>query len=148
MFHTGKLKLEGIKRVQGPSSTGSDTGPTTTSQIKVKEKKGEGNGLERIERQYHAKTMKAAMKDIEERYYNPDPLFQLIRKSNEAEVQIDGNNLTALIDSGAQISAITNRMAKKMKLKVQKLKKLLRIEGTGRGKVPYRGYVEVLLEVP
>lgn len=35
-----------------------------------------------------------------------------------------------------------------MKLKVQKLKKLLRIEGTGGGKVPYRGYVEVLLEVP
>ena len=35
-----------------------------------------------------------------------------------------------------------------MKLKVQKLQKLLRIEGTGEGKVPYKGYVEVLLEVP
>ena len=39
-------------------------------------------------------------------------------------------------------------MAKRMKLKIQKLKKLLRIEGTGGGKVPYKVYVEVLLEVP
>ena len=35
-----------------------------------------------------------------------------------------------------------------MKLKVQKLQKLLRIEGTGGGKVPYKGYVELLLEIP
>ena len=35
-----------------------------------------------------------------------------------------------------------------MKLKVQKLKNLLKIEGTGGRKVPYKGYVEVLLEVP
>ena len=56
--------------------------------------------------------------------------------------------MTALIDSGAQISAITRGMAKKMKLKIQKLKRLLRIEGMGGGKVPYKGYVEVLLEVP
>ena len=56
--------------------------------------------------------------------------------------------MTAVIDSGAQISAITKGMAKKMKLKVQKLQKLLRIEGTGGGKVPYKEYVEVLLQVP
>ena len=35
-----------------------------------------------------------------------------------------------------------------MKLKVHKLNKLLRIEGTGGGKVPYRGYVETLLKIP
>ena len=59
--------------------------------------------------------MKAAMQDIQERYYNPDPLFWLIGESNEVDIQIDGNNMTALIDSGAQISAITKSMAKKMK---------------------------------
>ena len=92
--------------------------------------------------------MKAAMKDIEEQYYNLDTIFWLIGESNEADVQIDGNKMTTLIDSGAQISAITKGIAKKMKLKIQKLKKLLSIEGTGGGKVPYKGYVEVLLEVP
>ena len=34
-----------------------------------------------------------------------------------------------------------------MKLKVHKLNKLLQIEGMG-GKVPYKGYVETLLEIP
>ena len=35
-----------------------------------------------------------------------------------------------------------------MRLKVHKLQQLLNIEGTGGGCVPYKGYVEVLLEVP
>ena len=82
--------------------------------------------------------MKAAIQDIQERYYNPDPLFRLIGESNETDIQIDGNKMTALIDSGAQISAITKGMAKKMKLKVQKLQKLLRIEGTGGEKFPIK----------
>ena len=56
--------------------------------------------------------------------------------------------MTALIDSRAQILTISEGMAKQMKLKIQKLQKLLRIEGTGGGKGPYKGYVEVLLEVP
>ena len=92
--------------------------------------------------------MKAAVQDIENRYYNLDPLFRLIGESNEANVQIEGNKLPALIDSGAQVSAMTQKLAKQMKPKVHKLNKLLRIEGTGGGKVPYRGYVEVLLEIP
>ena len=52
--------------------------------------------------------MKAAVQDIENRYYNPDPLFRLIGESNEANIQLDGNKLPALIDSGAQVSAMTN----------------------------------------
>ena len=63
-------------------------------------------------------------------------------------VQLDGNKLPALIDSGAQVSAMTQKLAKQMKLKVHKLNKLLQIEGTGGGKVPYQGYVETLLEIP
>ena len=92
--------------------------------------------------------MKAAVQEIESRYYNPDPLFRLIGESNEANIQLDGNKLPALIDSGAQISAMTQRLAKQMKLKVHKLNKLLRIEGTGGGRVPYKRYVETLLEIP
>ena len=145
MSNAGKLELEGFKRVQGPSSPSIDSGPTTNTQIKIKEKRGEGSKLDKIEGEHHTKIMNAAIQDIQERYYNPDPLFRLIGESNETDIQIDGNKMTALIDSGALISAITKEMTKKMKLKVQKL---LRIEGTGGGKVPYKGYVEVLLEVP
>ena len=51
--------------------------------------------------------MKATIQDIESWYYDPDPLFQLIGESNEANVLLDSNKLPALIDSGAQVSAMT-----------------------------------------
>ena len=92
--------------------------------------------------------MNAAVQDIESQYYNLDPLFWLIGESNEAVVQLDGNKLPALVDSSAQVSAMTQKLAKQLKLKVHKLNKLLGIKGTGGGKVPYQGYVETLLEIP
>ena len=111
MSNAGKLKLEGIKWVQRPSSPNSDSGPTTNTQKKIKEKWGERSKLEKIGGEHRTKTMKAAIQDIQERYYNPDPLFRLIGESNEADIQIDGNRMTTLMDLGAQISAITKGMA-------------------------------------
>ena len=72
----------------------------------------------------------------------------MIGAANEADLRIDGHLTTALIDSGAQISAMNKKFAKRLRLKVHKLQQLLNIEGTGGGCVPYKGYVEVLLEVP
>ena len=43
---------------------------------------------------------------------------------------------------------MTEKFAKRLRLKVHKLQQLLNIEGTGGGCVPYKGYVKVLLEVP
>ena len=94
------------------------------------------------------KVVKAAVKEIESKYYNSDPLFWLIGTANESDLRIDGHLTTALINSGAQISAMTEKFAKRLRLKVHKLQQLLNIEGTGGGCVPYKGYVEVLLEVP
>ena len=53
-----------------------------------------------------------------------------------------------MVDSSTQVSTMTQKLSKQMKLKVHKLNKLLRIEGMGGGKVPYQGYVETLLEIP
>ena len=75
-------------------------------------------------------------------------MFQLIGATNEADLRIDGHLTTALIDSGAQISAMTEKFAKKLRLKVHKLQQLLSIEGTGGSNIPYKGYVEVLLQIP
>ena len=72
----------------------------------------------------------------------------MIGAANESDLCIDGHLTTALIDSGAQISAMTKKFTKRLKLKIHQLQQLLNIEGTGGGSVPYKGYVEVLLEVP
>ena len=136
--NTGKLKLEGTKRAEGPSRL--DTDPKFQNKIKVKgEGKGKIRGIRdsKVDQEEYTKVMKAATQDIESWYFKPDPLFQLIGESNEANIPLDGNKLPALIDSGAQVSAMTQKLAKQMKIKVHKLNKLLQIEGTGGGKVLY-----------
>ena len=49
----------------------------------------------------------------EEKYYNPDPLYRLIGRVNEAKVKIDGCKVTGLIDLGANISSILKSFADK-----------------------------------
>ena len=76
---TGKLQLEGTKRVKGPSRHTED--PKSQNKIKVGIKRGEGKGRNKgqkgnkVNQGEYTKVMKAAIQDIESRYYNPDPLF-------------------------------------------------------------------------
>ena len=88
------------------------------------------------------------MKRGEGRYYNPDPLYQLIGRVNEAKVKIDGCEVTGLIDSGANIPSILKRFAEKLGLPCRQLQQLLEIEGSRGIDVPYLGYTEVNLQVP
>ena len=76
-------------------------------------------------------------------YHNPDPLFRLIGKPNESEVFVDGKKVTALIDSGSQISSISCSLAKTIKLEIKSLKTILDLEATGGFPVPYLGYIEI-----
>ena len=46
------------------------------------------------------------------KYYNPDPLCRLIGPRNEVQVIVNKEEVTALVDSGAQISAISMAFAK------------------------------------
>ena len=128
--------------------------PKVPKQNKNESKKGGGSSKKgvhkgnKVGQGEYTKIMNTAGQDIESRYYNPDPLFRLIGESNKAVVQLDGNKLPALVDSGVHVSTMTQKLAKQMKLKVHKLNKLLQIEGMGGGRVPYQGYVETLLEIP
>ena len=148
MPYTGKRELEGIKQVQRPSNE-SQTGPKTET-INQEETWGRETQsiVSKVAKWEFYRVAKATEEEIESKYYNPDPLFRLIGAANKSDIRIDGHFPTALIDSGAQISAMAEKFAKRLKLKVHKLQQLLNIEGTGGGNVPYKGYVEVLLEVP
>ena len=56
--------------------------------------------------------------------------------------------MKALIDSVAQISAISKSMAKTLGLPIRKLETLLDIEGSAGSDVPYLGYTELRLDIP
>ena len=81
-------------------------------------------------------------------YHNPDPLVRLIGPANEGKVKVEGVETTALIDTGACMSAMTKSFAEALKLDLKTLDTILDIEGTGGGKVPYHGYVECRLNLP
>ena len=46
------------------------------------------------------------------KYHNPDPLCQLIGPKNEVEVIVNDERVTALVDSGVQISAVSMAFVK------------------------------------
>ena len=67
-----------------------------------------------------------------DRYHNPDPLIQLIGPVNKSTVILEGKEYPALLDSGAQLSGISLKLAKKLGLKIYQLNTLLDIEGLGK----------------
>ena len=81
-------------------------------------------------------------------YHNPDPLYRLIGEPNETKIIVENETVKGLIDSGAQISSISDKFAEALNLEVKKLETLLDLEPTGGGRVPYDGYVEVRLQIP
>ena len=54
----------------------------------------------------------------------------------------------AHLDSGTQISTISIKFGKQLGLKIHQLDRILKFETTGRGDIPYTGYVEVNLRIP
>ena len=75
-------------------------------------------------------------------------MVRLIGQANETQVKIENQKFTALIDSGAQISQLTESLVKALGLKMKQLKELLPLDGAGGIDVPYLGYVEARLAFP
>ena len=65
------------------------------------------------------------------KYHNPDPIARLIGPANETKVQIEGKPFLALIDSGAQLSALPESLVEKLKLKFYNLNTIIEAEATG-----------------
>ena len=61
---------------------------------------------------------------------------------NESPAIVEGVPITSLVDSGANMSAITKSFAEELQLEIKGLQTILDIEATGGGQVPYHGYVE------
>ena len=75
-------------------------------------------------------------------------MARLIGEPNEAIAKIEGQKFDSLIDSGAQISQLTESLVKALDLKIRNLKEILPLEGAAGVKIPYLDYVEARLEIP
>ena len=80
-------------------------------------------------------------------FLNADLFAQLVGQANKVPVVIDGCEVTALIDLGAQVSNISTQLCKDLGLEIQPLGQLLELEGTGGAAIPYLGFVEVSLQI-
>ena len=80
-------------------------------------------------------------------FLNPHPVTHLEGHSNEAPVIVDGQGMTALIDSGAHVSRISSQFCKDLALQIPPLGQLLELEGTRGSAIPYLGFVEVNLQI-
>ena len=83
-----------------------------------------------------------------ESFHNPDIWARLIGRSNVAQIHIEGISVTALLDTGAQISFISEKYARKRGYSIQPIKKLVDFRGANGIEIDYTGYVEVNLQVP
>ena len=84
----------------------------------------------------------------ESKFYNPDAWSRLIGKSNVVITYIDGQEVKTLLDTGAQISFISEEYAQKRGFKIQPLEKLVNFTGANGLAIEYSGYVEVNLQLP
>ena len=80
-------------------------------------------------------------------FLNPDLLAQLVGHANEAPAVMDGHEVIALVELGAQVSNISAQLCEDLGLKIQPLGWLLELEGTGGAAIPYLRFVEVNLQI-
>ena len=85
---------------------------------------------------------------VVQKYHNLDPLLRLIGLANEATIIVEGQRFLALIDSGTQLSMMSESLVQALKLPVHKLNTLIEAEASWRGIIPYVGYVEARLAIP
>ena len=81
-------------------------------------------------------------------YHNPDAAIRLIGRANGTEVFIDNIKVTALIDTGAQVSTITQDFYKEHGYKIHPVKQMLHLEGTQQFTIRFLGYVETTFKIP
>ena len=81
------------------------------------------------------------------RYINPDPVARLIGPTNEAKINLDGREVTALLDTGSQVNTISFGYVRKQRWKIEPLGSHIHLTGAGGATIPYIGLVAAHLSV-
>ena len=65
------------------------------------------------------------------KFLNPDPWARLIDRANEEKIKVNGNTVTALLDTGSQVTHISLDYCQAMGIPINPIEQLLNIEGAG-----------------
>ena len=62
---------------------------------------------------------------------NPDPQARLIGRVKEENIMVNGTSVTALLDTGSQVTHISQGYCQAMGIPIHPITQLVHIEGTG-----------------
>ena len=66
------------------------------------------------------------------KFLNPDPWARLIGgRANEEKIKVNGNTVTALLDTGSQVTHISLDYCQAMGIPINPIEQLVNIEGAG-----------------
>ena len=65
------------------------------------------------------------------KFLNPDPWTRLIGRANEEKVIVNGKAVTALLDTGSQVTHISLDYCQAMGIPIHPINQLVKIEGAG-----------------
>ena len=91
---------------------------------------------------------KGANKLAHNRNSSIDPWSRLIGRANEEQIVINGHPVTALLDTGSQVTHISEAFCQANEIQINPLDQLVEIEGTGGDSIKYIGYIEATLTLP
>ena len=77
-----------------------------------------------------------------------DATVELIGRVNEAVIFVGDIQVTALINTGAQVSTITQDFCEEHIYKIHSVKQMLQLEGPGGLTILYLGYIEATVRIP
>ena len=73
---------------------------------------------------------------------------KLVGRANEERIFINGQPVTALLDTGSQVTHVTHDFCLANGIEINPLSKLVNIEGTDGDSIEYLGYSEASLSLP
>ena len=65
------------------------------------------------------------------KFLNPDPWARLIGRANEEKIKVNGHTVTALVDTGSQVTHISLEYCQAMGIPINPIDQLVHIEGAG-----------------
>ena len=77
-----------------------------------------------------------------------DPWTRLVGRANEEQIVINGHPVTALLDTGNQITHVGKAFCQAKGIQTNPLSYLVEIEGTGGYGIKYVGYIGAKLTLP